>query len=113
MVGVRRKCSACDCRLLIQHHTLSQSPLRPSAHGGWIGQACRIFAVWCGLLGRIAGGDPLASLLPAVKAVVPGWRQPIGQDREGLLARLDRFRAAPRCIRAGHRGSDAVAVRGR
>ena len=28
--------------------------------------------MWCSLLGRIAGRDPLARLLPAVKAVVPG-----------------------------------------
>jgi hypothetical protein len=39
------------------------------------------------LLGRIAGGDPLAGLLPAVKAVVPGWSKPIGQNRESLPAR--------------------------
>jgi hypothetical protein len=30
----------------------------------------------------------LTSLLPAVQAVMAGWRQPIGQDREGLPARL-------------------------
>jgi hypothetical protein len=42
----------------------------------------------CSLLGRIAGGDPLARLLPAVKAVVPGRSKPIGQDRESLPARL-------------------------
>jgi hypothetical protein len=41
-----------------------------------------------GLLGSFTGGDVLTSLLPAVKAVVAGWRQPIGQDREGLPARL-------------------------
>jgi hypothetical protein len=40
------------------------------------------------LLRRIAGGDPLARLLPAAKAVVPGWCQPIGQNREGFLTRL-------------------------
>jgi len=40
------------------------------------------------LLDRIAGGDPLARLLPAVKAVVPGWSQPIRQNRESLPARL-------------------------
>ena len=40
------------------------------------------------MLGRIAGGDSLASLLPAVKAVVPAWRKPIGQNRESLPARL-------------------------
>jgi hypothetical protein len=37
---------------------------------------------------RIAGGEALARLLPAVKAVVPGWSQPVGQNREGLPARL-------------------------
>jgi hypothetical protein len=58
----------------------------PSAHGGWIGQACRIFAVRCRLLGRITGGDALARLLSTPQAVVPGRRQPIGQDREGLPA---------------------------
>ena len=40
------------------------------------------------LLGRIAGGDPLARLLSAVKAVVPGWSKPVGQNRESLSARL-------------------------
>jgi hypothetical protein len=40
------------------------------------------------LLGGITGGDVLTSLLPAVEAVMAGWRQPIGQDREGLPARL-------------------------
>jgi hypothetical protein len=40
------------------------------------------------LLGRIAGGDPLASLLPAGKAVMPKRRQPIRQDREGFITRL-------------------------
>ena len=48
----------------------NESPLSPSAHGGWIGQARRVFAVWCSLLSRITGGDPFASLLPAVNAVV-------------------------------------------
>jgi len=41
-----------------------------------------------GLLGRITGGDVLTGLLPAVKAVVAGWRQPIGQDGKGLPAWL-------------------------
>jgi len=40
------------------------------------------------LLGTIAGGDPFASRLPAVKAVMPEWRQPIRQDCEGFLTRL-------------------------
>jgi len=65
-----------------------QSPLSPSAHRGWIGQACRILALRRGLLSAIAGCDPLAGLLSAVQAVMPGRRQPIGQDREGFLTRL-------------------------
>jgi hypothetical protein len=40
------------------------------------------------LLGRITGGNVITGLPPAVKAVVTGWRQPIGQNREGLPARL-------------------------
>ena len=65
-----------------------QSPLCPSAHGGWIRQACRILALRYSLLGGGAGGDAVAGLLPAVQAVVPGRRQPIGQDREGPVARM-------------------------
>src|SRR6202011_5467727 len=64
-----------------------QSPFYPSAHGGWIGQACRIFAVRCCLFGRIADADPLTGLVSATQAIVPRRRQPIWQDREGLLAR--------------------------
>jgi hypothetical protein len=40
------------------------------------------------LLGGVTGGDPIAGLLSTVQAVVPGRREPIRQDREGLLARL-------------------------
>jgi hypothetical protein len=47
------------------------------------------------LLSRIAGGDPLARLLPAVKTVVPGWSKPIGQNRESLSARLTESAAHP------------------
>jgi hypothetical protein len=43
--------------------------------------------VRCGLLGSITGGDVLTGLLSAVKAVVTGWRQPMGQGGEGLSAR--------------------------
>jgi hypothetical protein len=39
------------------------------------------------LLGSITGGDVLTGLLPAVQAVVAGWRQPVGQYRESLPAR--------------------------
>ena len=42
----------------------------------------------CSLLGRIADGNPLARLLSAVKAVVPGWSKPVGQNRESFPARL-------------------------
>jgi hypothetical protein len=42
----------------------------------------------CSLFGRISGHDPLTRLLSAVKAVVPGWNKPVGQNRESLPARL-------------------------
>jgi hypothetical protein len=50
------------------------------------------------LLGRITGGDPFAGLLSAVKAVVGRWRQPIGQNREGLPARFTDSTAHPNRI---------------
>jgi len=40
------------------------------------------------LLGSITGGNALARLLSTTKAVVAGWNQPIGQNRESLPARL-------------------------
>jgi hypothetical protein len=40
------------------------------------------------LFGSLASRDPVARLLPAVKGVVTGWNQPIGQDRESLPTRL-------------------------
>ena len=72
-----------------------QSPLCPSAQGGWIRQACRIFTVRCGLFGGIAGRDPLAGLLSAAQGVVPERHQPIRQDREGLLARTTDSTSCP------------------
>jgi hypothetical protein len=47
----------------------------------------QVFAVRCGSLGSITGGDALTGLLPAAKAVVTGGRQPIGQGSEGLSTR--------------------------
>ena len=43
----------------------------------------------------MTGGDPLARLLPAGQSVVRGWRRPIGQNREGLPARLTDSAANP------------------
>jgi len=62
--------------------------MHPSAHGGWIGQVRRGLAVRCGLLGGITGSDVFTGLLPAVQSEGCRWRQPIGQNREGLPARL-------------------------
>ena len=59
----------------------------PSAQSGWIGRARRIFAVWRGLLNGNTGGDALAGLLAATQGERRPRRQPIGQDREGLIAR--------------------------
>ena len=59
----------------------------PSAQNGWIGRAQRIFAVRRCLLNGSTGGDALAGLLPATQGERRRRRQPIGQDREGLIAR--------------------------
>ena len=42
----------------------------------------------CCLFGRVTGADPLTGLLSTMQAVGRGRREPIGQDREGLAARL-------------------------
>jgi len=39
------------------------------------------------LLDGVTDGDPLAGLFAAMQAIVRNRRQPIGQDREGFLAR--------------------------
>jgi hypothetical protein len=65
-----------------------QATLCPSAQGGWIGRTRRIFAVRRCLLNGITCGDAFTGLLSTTQAEKPGRRQPIGQDREGLTARL-------------------------
>ena len=42
----------------------------------------------CCLFGRVTGADPLTGLLSTMQAVGRGRREPIGQDREGLAARV-------------------------
>jgi hypothetical protein len=75
-----------------------QSPLYPSADGRGIRQMGRIFALRCGLLGGVAGGDPLAGLLSATQAERRCRRQPIGQNRESLPARLTDSAAHPNAV---------------
>ncbi len=60
----------------------------PSWQSGWIGGARRIFAVRRRLLNAITGGDMLTGRLSATQAKMPRRRLPIGQDREGLAARM-------------------------
>jgi hypothetical protein len=60
----------------------------PSAQRGWIGRARRIFAVRRCLLNGITCGDALTGLLPAMQAERRRRSEPIGQDREGLVARM-------------------------
>ena len=45
-------------------------------------------AVRCCLLNRVTGTNPLPGQLSTPQSVVPGRRQLIRQDREGLAARL-------------------------
>ena len=60
----------------------------PSAESGRIGRARRILAMRRCLLHGISCGDVLTGLLAAPQAEGRRRRQPIGQDREGLVARL-------------------------
>jgi hypothetical protein len=96
MVGVRRKCWFLTPTLI--QPQADESPLRPSTHGGWIGQVGRVLAVWGRLLSSFTGRQVLASLLPAVQGERSRWRQPIGQDGEGLLARLTNAAPHPNAI---------------
>jgi hypothetical protein len=54
--------------------------------------------VWGSLLGSFTGGYVLTSLLPAVQGEKSRWRQPIGQDGEGLLARPTNAAPHPNAI---------------
>ena len=67
----------------------------PSAQGGWIGRTRRIFAVRRCLLNGITCGDAFTGLPSTTQAEKPGRRQPIGQDREGLTARLTESASHP------------------
>ena len=60
----------------------------PSAQGGGIGRARRIFAVRSRLLNGIACGDALTGLLPTPQTERRRRHQAIGQDGEGLVARV-------------------------
>ena len=70
----------------------------PSAQRGWIGQARRIFAVRHCLLNGITRGDALTSLLSTAQAERRCWREPIGQNREGLVARMTDSTSNPNVI---------------
>jgi len=67
----------------------------PSAQRGGIGRARRILAVRRRLLHGITCGDALTSLLPAMQTERRRRREPIGQDREGLVARMTDSAAHP------------------
>jgi len=43
--------------------------------------------VRCYSFDRVAGANPLTGLPSATHGEVPGRRQPMGQEREGLMAR--------------------------
>ena len=63
-----------------------QATVCPSAQGGRIGRARRIFAVRRRLLNGSPGGDVLTSPLSAMQGERRRRRQPIRQDRERLPA---------------------------
>jgi len=62
--------------------------MRPSAQSGRIGRARRIFAVWRCLLHGSTCGDAPAGLLSTSQAERCSRHQTIGQDGEGLAARM-------------------------
>ena len=70
----------------------------PSAQSGWIGRARRIFAVRRCLLNGSTCGDVLTGLLPALQAERRRRSEPVGQDREGLVARVTDPAAHPNVI---------------
>ena len=86
MVGASRKWIPIT-PAVSQHHTLSKRRCAHRRTLEGVRQTARVLAVRRGLLGGLAGGDPLAGLLSATQGVVSGRSQPIGQDREGLPAR--------------------------
>jgi hypothetical protein len=65
-----------------------QATVSPPAQGGWIGQARRILAVRRCLLNAITCGDVFTGLLPATQAERRRRHEPVGQNREGLPARI-------------------------
>ncbi len=85
MVGDRKKCSF-RTPALTQHHTLSS---RRRAHRRTVdGSGKRAGSLQCGAAcsTESPAGNPLTSLLSTMQAVMCRRRQPVGQDREGLLA---------------------------
>src|SRR4029453_439139 len=65
-----------------------QTPVGPSPQSGWIGQSRQIFAVRSRLLNTLPCGDAVTRLLSAMQAEMTRRHQPIGEDREGVAARM-------------------------
>jgi len=70
----------------------------PSGQRRWIGRERRIFAVRACLLNGIGGGDAFTGLLSAMQAERRRRTEPIGQDREGLSARVTDSAPHPNAI---------------
>ena len=71
MVGALKKCTPDGSGRQPAPHA-EPAALCPSAHARGVRQTGRILAVRCGLLGGLAGGDPLTGLLSAMEGVVSG-----------------------------------------
>ena len=87
MVGARKKCGPM-APAITQQQTLSS---RRWAHRRIVdGSGKRDGSLQCGAAcsAESPAADPLAGLPSTLQGVVPRRRQPIWQDREGLLARL-------------------------
>ena len=97
MVGARKKLRAAWRRSLPpSRHKLSSRRRAQRRRVEGSGERDRIFAVRGGLLPTESpAAMSLTGLLPAAQAVMAGRRQPIGQDGEGLAARLTDSAAHP------------------
>jgi hypothetical protein len=87
MVGTRKECSPMMTPAFTQQHTLSSRRCAHRRRVDGSGECEGIFAVRRCLLNGSTGGDVRAGLLPATQGERRRRRQPIGQDREGLMAR--------------------------
>jgi hypothetical protein len=79
-----------------QQNSHRQQAPGPAPHGGWVRRPRGIGHIWNrSFPATVWLAQQLPGLLPAMEAVNPRRRRPIGQHREGLLARTTQTPANP------------------